>query len=186
MSGQRRKPSTKRTVDRVVTTRRRAARKPSPPELSHIDQRGQVQMVDVGSKPVTNRVAVARGHISVSPRALRLIRSGDIAKGDPLQTARVAGIMAAKRTADLIPLCHPIPLTFIEVSLHPRTGGYDIEARAQTTARTGVEMEALTAVSTAALTIYDMVKAVDRTMVIGEIRLVEKTGGRSGTYRAGG
>ena len=184
MSGQRRTPSTKRPAGRVVTTRRRATREPSTPGLSHIDQRGQVQMVDVGSKPLTDRVAVARGHIRVAPRALRLIRSGDIAKGDPLRTARIAGIMAAKRTADLIPLCHPIPLTLIEVNLYPRTGGYDIEARAQTTARTGVEMEALTAVSAAALTIYDMVKAVDRTMVIGEIRLVEKTGGRSGAYRA--
>ena len=185
MSGQRRKPSTKRPADRAVAPqRRRAPRKSSSPELSHIDRRGQVKMVDVGSKSVTDRTAVARGHIRVTPRALRLIRTGDIAKGDPLQTARIAGIMAAKRTADLIPLCHPIPLTLIEVTLHPRTSGYDIEARAQTTAQTGVEMEALTAVSVAALTLYDMVKAVDRTMVIGEIRLVEKTGGRSGPYRA--
>lgn len=142
-------------------------------------------MVDVSEKATTVREAVARGHITIARAALALIRTGRIAKGDPLQTARLAGIMAAKRTADLIPLCHPLPLTHVEISLTPARGGYDIEARARTSAQTGVEMEALTAVSVAALTIYDMVKAVDKGMVIGEIRLMEKRGGRSGSWRRG-
>jgi cyclic pyranopterin phosphate synthase len=142
--------------------------------LSHVDAHGEVRMVDVGDKPVSAREAVARGAIRMSREAVRLIRAGAVKKGDPLQTARVAGIMAAKRTADLIPLCHPLPLTHIDVSLTAVKGGYDIEARVRTVARTGVEMEALTAVSAAALTIYDMLKAVDKAMVIGEIRLVEK------------
>ena len=140
-------------------------------------------MVDVGEKPATVREARARGTITMSPAALRLIRRGEVAKGDPLQTARLAGIMAAKQTAGLIPLCHPLPLTHVSVDLQPRRKGYDIESSVRTTAQTGVEMEALTAVSVAALTIYDMVKAVDRAMVIGGICVVEKTGGRSGHYR---
>ena len=140
-------------------------------------------MVDVGRKAVTRREAVARGRIAIAPEALQLIRSGKIAKGDPLQAARLAGIMAAKRTADLIPLCHTLPLSHVEVDLRARPEGYEIEASARTTAQTGVEMEALTAVAAAALTVYDMVKAVDKTMVISEIRLIKKTGGRSGTYR---
>ena len=152
--------------------------------LSHVDARGRVRMVDVGDKPMTDRRAVARGHIAIAPEALRLIRTGQIAKGDPLQAARVAGIMAAKRTAELIPLCHPLPLAQVDIDFAPRDDGYDIEARIRTTAQTGVEMEALTAVTAAALTVYDMVKAADKAMVIGEIRLIEKTGGRSGTYRA--
>lgn len=139
-------------------------------------------MVDVGDKPVTVREAVARGEISMSAAALRLIRSGRVAKGDPLQTARLAGIMAAKRTAELIPLCHPLPITHAGVDLTPTRRGYRIEARVRTSAQTGVEMEALTAVAVAALTIYDMVKAVDKAMVIGEISLIEKRGGTSGTY----
>ena len=139
-------------------------------------------MVDVGRKRVTRREAVARGSITIAPAALQLIRSGQIAKGDPLQTARLAGIMAAKRTADLIPLCHALPLSHVDVDLRARPDGYEIEACARTTAQTGVEMEALTAVAVAALTVYDMVKAVDKTMVIGEIRLIKKTGGRSGAY----
>jgi cyclic pyranopterin phosphate synthase len=114
---------------------------------------------------------------------LRLVRSGRVKKGDPLQTARLAGILAAKQTSALIPLCHPLPLTSVDVELMPRARGYDIEARVRTTAQTGVEMEALTAVAIAALTIYDMVKAVDKTMVIGDIKLMFKSGGRSGTYR---
>ncbi|MPZ17015.1 MAG: cyclic pyranopterin monophosphate synthase MoaC [Luteitalea sp.] len=134
-------------------------------------------MVDVTEKRVTVREAVARGHIRLSPEALRLVRSGRIAKGDPLQVARVAGVMAAKQTADLIPLCHPLPLTHAAVELRARRDGYEIQATARTTAQTGVEMEALTAVAVTALTIYDMVKAVDREMVIGDIRLVEKRGG---------
>jgi cyclic pyranopterin phosphate synthase len=140
-------------------------------------------MVDVSGKAVTAREAVARGHIAVSAEALELIRAGRIAKGDPLQTARLAGIMAAKRTSELIPLCHPLPLSHVDVTLTATPDGYDIEACARTTAQTGVEMEALTAVSVAALTIYDMVKAVDKTMEIGAIRLMEKRGGRSGSWR---
>ena len=151
--------------------------------LSHVDASGKARMVDVGDKPVTNREAVARGEITMSAGALRLIRRGEIAKGDPLQTARLAGIMAAKQTSNLIPLCHPLPLTHISVELTPTRRGYRIEARVRTTAQTGVEMEALTAVSVAALTIYDMVKAVDKTMVISNICVVEKKGGRSGHYR---
>ena len=131
-------------------------------------------MVDVSAKPMSAREAVARGRISISKAALRLIRAGALKKGDPLQTARLAGVMAAKRTAELIPLCHPLPLTHADVTLRAVRDGYEIEARVRTTAQTGVEMEALTAVSVAALTIYDMVKAVDKAMVIGEIRLVEK------------
>jgi len=139
-------------------------------------------MVDVGAKPVTDREAVARGSITMSSTALKLIRRGEVAKGDPLQAARLAAILAAKRTWSLIPLCHPLPLTHIGVELKPARNGYVIEARVRTSAQTGVEMEALTAVSVAALTIYDMVKAVDKEMVIGDIRLVEKTGGKSGHY----
>jgi cyclic pyranopterin phosphate synthase len=140
-------------------------------------------MVDVGDKPVTTREAVARGSISMSREALGMIRRGAVAKGDPLQTARLAGILAAKQTSSLIPLCHPLPLSNIQVDLRPRARGYDIEARVRTTGQTGVEMEALTAVAVAALTIYDMVKAVDKAMVIGDIRLMFKSGGRSGTYK---
>jgi cyclic pyranopterin phosphate synthase len=144
-------------------------------------------MVDVGAKPVTAREAVALGAITMSAEALRLIRRGEVAKGDPLQAARLAGIMAAKQTSSLIPLCHPLPLTHVSVELTPARRGYAIEARVRTSAQTGVEMEALTAVSVAALTIYDMVKAVDKAMVIGDIRLVKKTGGKSGQYiRRGG
>jgi len=150
--------------------------------LSHVDARGRVKMVDVGEKPVTDREAIARGSIAMSREALRLIRAGAVKKGDPLQTARLAGILAAKQTSALIPLCHPLPLSSVHVDLSPTARGYDIEARVRTTAQTGVEMEALTAVAVAALTIYDMVKAVDKAMVIGDIRLMFKSGGRSGTY----
>jgi len=139
-------------------------------------------MVDVGEKPVTAREAVARGSIAMSREARRIVRAGAIAKGDPLQAARIAGIMAAKQTAALIPLCHPLPLANVHIALTPTSRGYEIEARVRTTAQTGVEMEALTAVAVAALTIYDMVKAVDKTMVIGDIRVMFKSGGRSGTY----
>lgn len=151
--------------------------------LSHVDERGRIRMVDVGDKPVTAREAVARGTVDMSATARRLIRSGGIKKGDPLQASRLAGIMAAKRTADLIPLCHPLPLTNVSVEITPTRTGYAIEARARTSAQTGVEMEALTAVAVAALTLYDMVKAVDKGMVIGEICLLKKTGGKSGSYR---
>ena len=140
-------------------------------------------MVDVGDKPITNREAVARGSITMSREALRLIRAGAVKKGDPLQTARLAGILGAKQTWSLIPLCHPLPLSSVTVDLIARPRGYEIEARVRTTSQTGVEMEALTAVAVAALTIYDMVKAVDKTMVIGDIRVMMKSGGRSGLYR---
>jgi cyclic pyranopterin phosphate synthase len=152
------------------------------PQLSHIDKRGRIQMVDVGDKPETAREAVARGRITVGPAALRAIRAGKLKKGDPLQAARLAGIVAAKRTSDLIPLCHPLPLSHIDIDVSRQKDGYLIESRVRTTARTGVEMEALTAVAVAALTIYDMLKALDKTMVIGEVCLIEKRGGRSGEY----
>ena len=142
-------------------------------------------MVDVGAKPVTHREAIARGSISMSAEARRQIRRGAVKKGDPLQAARLAGIMAAKQTSTLIPLCHPLALTHVSVDLIPTRRGYRIEARVRTAGQTGVEMEALTAVSVAALTIYDMVKAADKAMVIGDICLVEKSGGRSGHYRRG-
>jgi cyclic pyranopterin phosphate synthase len=148
-----------------------------------MDRRGRARMVDVSGKAVTAREAVARGELQMSSTARRLIRAGAVAKGDPLQAARLAGVLAAKRTADLIPLCHPLPLTHVDVELTPTRAGYRIEARVRTTAQTGVEMEALTAVSVAALTVYDMVKAVDRGMVIGQVCLVEKSGGRSGPYQ---
>src|SRR6266542_2237351 len=151
--------------------------------LSPADRRGAARPVDGGGKPVTAREAVARGRITMSREALRQIRAGAVKKGDPLQAARLAGIMAAKRTSDVIPLCHPLPLSHADVTLNPLRDGYEIEARVRTSAQTGVEMEALHAVAVAALTIYDMIKAVDKRMVIGEIRLVEKRGGRSGEFR---
>jgi len=136
-------------------------------------------MVDVSGKPVTSRLAVARGRIVISAAAMRLVRSGKLRKGGVVEVARLAGVLAAKRTADAIPLCHPLPLTHVEVDLEPRPDGFAIEARVRTVARTGAEMEALHAVAVAALTVYDMVKAADGTMTIGDIRLVRKTGGRS-------
>ena len=153
------------------------------PALTHVDSTGRVRMVDVGDKPTTAREAIARGSIRMSAEARRLIRSGKVKKGDPLQAARLAGILAAKQTSSLIPLCHPLPLSSIHVEVIATARGYDIEARVRTTAQTGVEMEALTAVAVAALTIYDMVKAVDKAMVIGDVRLEYKAGGRSGVYR---
>jgi len=150
--------------------------------LTHVGPRGDVRMVDVGGKAVTDREAVATGEITMSAAALRLIRSGRIKKGDPLQAAILAGIMAAKQTSSLIPLCHPLPLSHASVELTPTKRGYRISARVRTSSQTGVEMEALTAVAVAALTIYDMVKAVDKAMVIGEICLLEKRGGKSGAY----
>jgi cyclic pyranopterin monophosphate synthase len=150
--------------------------------LSHVDDKGRITMVDVGDKAVTAREAIARGSIRMSADALRQIRAGAVKKGDPLQTARVAGILAAKQTSSLIPLCHPLPISSVNVELIPTATGYDIEARVRTSGQTGVEMEALTAVSVAALTVYDMVKAVDKRMVIGQIRLMRKSGGKSGTF----
>ncbi len=153
------------------------------PMLSHVDSKGRVTMVDVGAKPVSMREAMASGEVSMNQAARSAIRSGSVAKGDPLQAARVAGILAAKRTWSLIPLCHQIPLSFVGVDLVPTRRGYRIEARARTAGQTGVEMEVLTAVAVAALTLYDMLKAVDKSMVISDICLREKRGGRSGTYR---
>lgn len=151
--------------------------------LTHVGADGKARMVDVGDKPVTDREAVARARIDMSAEARRLIRSGAVRKGDPLQAARLAGIMAAKRTSELIPLCHPLLLTHVSVDLSPTRTGYRIEARVRTSGQTGVEMEALTAATVAALTIYDMVKAADKGMVIGQVHLVSKRGGRGGMYR---
>jgi cyclic pyranopterin monophosphate synthase len=139
-------------------------------------------MVDVSAKPVTAREAVARGRVHVAPAALRLARAGALPKGGIVEVARLAGVLAAKRTAEAIPLCHPLPLTHVDVDLVPRRDGFEIEARVRTDARTGAEMEALHAVAVAALTVYDMVKAADRGMTISDIRLVRKSGGRSGDY----
>jgi cyclic pyranopterin monophosphate synthase len=168
-----------RTIPRRGPSRRRPQ---GEGRLSHVDARGRVTMVEVGEKAVTVREAIARGSIRMSREALTQIHRGAIRKGDPLQAARLAGIMAAKQTASLIPLCHPLPLTGVQVELLPTARGYTIEARVRTASQTGVEMEALTAVAVAALTIYDMVKAVDKRMVIGDIRLMKKTGGKSGTF----
>jgi cyclic pyranopterin phosphate synthase len=153
--------------------------------LSHLDSRGRVRMVDVGAKPVTTRVAVARGRVFMHRDTLSLLESGRAPKGDVIATAHLAGVMAAKRASELIPLAHPIALDGVDMAFLPDHDGVSmlIEARVRTRARTGVEMEALTAVSVAALTLYDMLKAVDRGMVIGEIALWEKRGGRSGVYR---
>jgi cyclic pyranopterin phosphate synthase len=155
-------------------------------DFTHFDAHGEPHMVDVGGKDVTLRVAVAKGSVLMSAATLALIRSGGAPKGDVLSVARLAGIMGAKRTAELIPLCHPLPLDAIEVTLatEDQPPAVHITARCKITARTGVEMEALTAVSVAALTIYDMCKAVDRAMRISDIRLVEKSGGRSGHFIA--
>lgn len=150
--------------------------------LTHVDRRGRIAMVDVGAKAVTAREAVASGEIRMSATARRLVRSGRNKKGDALQAARLAGIMAAKETSALIPLCHPLPLSKVDVELTPTSRGYRIDALVCTTAQTGVEMEALTAVAVAALTMYDMVKAVDKAMTIGAIRLERKTGGKSGDF----
>jgi cyclic pyranopterin monophosphate synthase len=152
------------------------------PALTHVDPGGRLRMVDVGDKAVTHREAVASAAISMSAAARRAIRAGAVKKGDPLQAARIAGIMAAKRTSDLIPLCHPLALTHVSVDLRATRTGYAITSRVRTTGQTGVEMEALTAVAVAALTIYDMLKAVDRAMEISAVRLVEKRGGKSGDY----
>jgi cyclic pyranopterin monophosphate synthase len=151
-------------------------------ELTHVDSSGKAHMVDVGAKVDTKRTAIARGEVHMKPETLALIRAGQMKKGDVLTVAQIAGIQAAKRTSDLIPLCHPLPLTKIEVDLELDEGlpGVIITATVKVTGKTGVEMEALTAVSVAALTIYDMAKAVEKTMYIQNIRLVEKHGGRSG------
>jgi cyclic pyranopterin phosphate synthase len=156
-------------------------------KLTHFDDRGAAHMVDVGAKDETHRVAVAAGSIRMKPATLALVASGTSKKGDVLGVARIAAIQAAKRTSDLIPLCHPVPLTSVSVDFRVDEEASSVACRvtAECTARTGVEMEALAAVSVALLTIYDMCKAVDRGMVLTEVRLLEKSGGKSGTFRAG-
>ena len=157
----------------------------SAPKLSHVDAKGRVVMVDVGGKPVTAREAVARGSIGMSREARSQIRRGAVKKGDPLQAARLAGIMAAKQTAALIPLCHPLRLTRVDIRFGGLRAGRQltVEARVRTVDKTGVEMEALTAAAVAALTVYDMVKAVERGVSITRVELVEKSGGKSGSWR---
>ena len=156
---------------------------PEPPRLTHLDETGAARMVDVSGKDVTAREAVATGRVLVSPEVVRLLRAGDMPKGDALGVARVAGIMAAKRTPELIPLCHPLALSSVAVDLVVEDQAVAITATVRTTDRTGVEMEALTAASITALTLYDMLKAIDRGMVIEHIAVVEKSGGKSGHYR---
>ena len=151
--------------------------------LSHLDAAGAARMVDVSGKPTTVRTAVARGRIRIAPAAMRLARSGRLRKGGVTEVARIAGVLAAKRTSDVIPLCHPLPLAHVAVELRARRDGFDIEASVRTEARTGAEMEALHAVAVTALTIYDMVKAADPRMTITDIRLMRKTGGRRGDFR---
>jgi cyclic pyranopterin monophosphate synthase len=150
--------------------------------LTHMDDEGRARMVDVGDKPVTTRTAVAGGFVRMAAATVQAVREHRTPKGDPLEVARLAGIMAAKRTAELIPLCHPLPLTHADVRLDLRDGGVQITATARTDGKTGVEMEALTAAAVAALTLYDMCKAMDKAMEITDIRLESKTGGRSGDY----
>lgn len=148
----------------------------------HFNRKGEAYMVDVGAKPITRREAVARGRVRMSAKALRLLRTGGLSKGDGFAAARIAGILAAKKTGGLIPLCHPLPLDSVEIDIAAGRGIVEVEASARTTAKTGVEMEALTAVSVACLTLYDMAKSVDRAMTIGPIYLQKKSGGRSGVY----
>ena len=151
--------------------------------FTHLDPQGRARMVDVSSKEPTHRRAVARGRVHMAPEVARALRQGEVAKGDVLAVARVAGIQAAKRTSELVPLCHGLAVSSVEVDFDVSDGSVGIEARVETIDRTGVEMEALTACSVAALTIYDMCKSMDRSMTISDIALWEKSGGRSGTYR---
>lgn len=157
-------------------------------KLSHLNAAGEAHMVDVSDKDVTSRTAVAEGFVALLPETLALVTKGEAKKGDVLATARIAGIMAAKKTHELIPLCHPLAITKVTVEFSPSAepAGIHVTATVKVTGQTGVEMEALTAVSVACLTIYDMLKAADKGMTISDIRLLEKTGGRSGTYRAPG
>lgn len=162
-------------------------KKPAPKKkLTHLDDKGAARMVDVSEKSVTSRSATAKGRIVMKAATLKLILDDKLKKGNALEVARLAGIMAAKKTADLIPLCHPLAISKVEVDLRPdrKTSSVEVEATVKLTGQTGVEMEALTAVSVACLTLYDMAKAVDRGMVIGDIRLTEKSGGKSGDYKA--
>jgi len=175
-----------RIKDQAVSTRPRKAKtsRRSTAVLTHLDTKGAARMVDVGGKGITERRAVARGLLRVSPATRALVRDGATPKGDVLAAARLAGIMAAKKTSELIPLTHPLPLTHAAVEITIQQDGLAIEATVSTSAQTGVEMEALTAVSVAGLTLYDMLKSVERGARLTDIRLVEKTGGKSGTYRA--
>jgi cyclic pyranopterin phosphate synthase len=153
-------------------------------DFTHLDDSGRARMVDVGAKAETERVATAQGRVRMRPETLELIRSGGLKKGDVLAVAQVAGVMGAKRTPDVIPLCHPLPLTGVDLDfrLDPDLPGLEITATARVTGKTGVEMEALTAVAVAALTVYDMCKAIDRAMVIEQVQLVYKSGGKSGEF----
>ncbi len=153
-------------------------------KLTHLDERGQARMVDVGGKPETARSATATGRIRMSAEALQAVRDGSGPKGDVLAAARIAGIMAAKKTGELIPLCHPLALDAVSVDFEFEADGVRVTARASLTGRTGVEMEAMTAAAIALLTVYDMAKALDKAMVVEEVRLLEKTGGKSGDWRA--
>lgn len=153
-------------------------------ELSHVDASGAARMVDVSAKGETAREATARGHIAMNAAARQAIAEGTIAKGDVIAVARVAGIMAAKKTSDIIPLCHPLPLSGLAIDIAPDETGYSVAATVRTTARTGVEMEALTAVSATLLTLYDMLKAVDKLMIVSNIRVTSKSGGKSGDWTA--
>jgi len=160
------------------------AKKQPAKRLTHLDAKGNARMVDVGAKAVTQRIATAKGSVLMAPATVALIKAGGFKKGDVLSIARIAGIMGAKKTAELIPLCHPISLTSVAVDLTLTAKGVDITATCKIAAQTGIEMEALTAVSTAALTVYDMCKAVDRGMTITGVRVTHKSGGKSGTYEA--
>jgi cyclic pyranopterin phosphate synthase len=162
----------------ATSSPRRSASTSLSDELTHIDEAGNARMVDVGDKDVTDRRAVARAVVRMAPETVAAVRSGDAPKGDVLGTARIAGIQAAKRTSELIPLCHPLPLSFVDVRLELVEDGVEIETEARTTGQTGVEMEALTAASVAALTVYDMVKGIERGVEIAEVVLLEKSGGR--------
>jgi cyclic pyranopterin phosphate synthase len=155
-----------------------------PKKLTHLAKGGEARMVDVSAKAATGRVAIAEGRVLMAPATLALVLAGNAKKGDVLGAARIAGIMAAKKTHELIPLCHPLPITQVAVDIAPDKTGLAVRATVRVTGQTGVEMEALTAVSVACLTIYDMVKAVERSMRIEGIRLIEKSGGKSGRYRA--
>ena len=180
-----RRPATKASRMHRKTPRARMKAAPKP-ALSHIDQRGQARMVDVTAKGATERQAIAEGRVIMSKATLDQVLEGDALKGDVLGVARLAGIMAAKRTHGLIPLCHPLPISKVTIDIDPEHSfpGFLVRATVKVTAQTGVEMEALTAVSIACLTIYDMVKAIEKGMRIEGVRLLEKTGGKSGTWRA--
>ena len=178
----------KRTTAKARPAPRPAEPAPTPTPLTHIDQRGEARMVDVSEKGATERIAIAEGRVLMRKETLDIVLEGNAMKGDVLGAARLAGIMAAKRTHGLIPLCHPLPLTKVEIDINPEHSlpGFLVQSTVKVTAKTGVEMEALTAVSIACLTIYDMVKAVERGIRIEGIRLLHKSGGKSGEWNAGG